>query len=93
MDTTNTKNWIATIKNAIKLIQGVEAPWVKSGFTNGNNLLFFNNGNSCKFGLNSHYQLQYSPGFINNKKDVISNLNKDLKLAKIQLKLEENEIY
>jgi len=69
---------IIRVKNGIECIKNINPDYIKDGFKTGQDLLFFNNGNECKFGFDSGLKLQIKNGFCKNKTDVLNDLNNEL---------------
>ncbi len=66
------------IKNAIRTIKATPASIISEGFQKGLDLLFIDDCNDFKFGIDSCYPFQKQSGLNRNKADVLFNLKRDL---------------
>ena len=69
---------IALKRNAINTIKNTNANYIKDGLRSGCNILFFDNCNDFKFGIDSHYSFQIQNNGYYTKKWVLETLQDDL---------------
>ena len=62
------------LNNAVKTIKKCNSEFIKDGLNKGLDILFFDNGNDFKFGIESHYSFQIKSGLVKNKTDVLIKL-------------------
>jgi len=73
-DTTHIEN----LKNAIRTIKATPASIINEGLRKGLDLLFIDNGNDFKFGIDSCYPLQVQSGLNQKKSHVLFDLKRSL---------------
>jgi len=78
METTITKNYAQTLRNAINTTRQADHREVKENLAKGLSMLFFDNGNDYTWGIDSHYSTQVGPAIASCKAHVINYLKLSL---------------
>ena len=82
METTITKNYAQTLRNAIRTTREADHREVKANLAKGLSMLFIDNGTDYTWGIDSHYSTQVGPAIASCKAHVINYLKLTLTILK-----------